>query len=227
MTDRSAVGSHRREPWPIGRLLCGVAAVMVVMAAVPAAASAALSITNVNLVRTSGPPGAVLIGGINSSGTNAVSNSTVTVDRGSPATALGSIGYSYSPTPAVGGSGCVTATNSNGAKNVNPALPRAPGTYTISFRAFSNATCDSTTSSTPVSGGTVTVTQPATNPIKELPCGLRVALVLDESSSITTAQAVDVRAAANGFVTALSDTGSSVAIIAFAQRARTGVPTQW
>jgi Domain of unknown function DUF11/von Willebrand factor type A domain len=193
---------------------------MVLMAAAPAVASAALSITNVNLARASGPPGAVLVGGINSS---PISNSTVTVDRGSPVTNLGSIRYSYTPTPAVGASGCVTASNSNGAKTVNPPLPRAPGTYTISFQAFSNATCNSTASSAVVAGGAVIVTQPATNPVRALKCGLRVALVLDESASITAAQAVDVRNAANGFVGALSDTGSTVAIIAFATAARTGV----
>ena len=217
---RLSVHAYRRQQRPIGRVVCGVAAVMVLMAAVPAAASAALSVTNVSLARTSGPPGAVLVGGINSS---PISNSTVTVDRGSPVTNLGSIRYSYSPTPAVGASGCVTASNSNGVKTVNPALPRAPGTYTISFQAFSNATCDSSASSAVVSGGAVTVTTQTLNPIKQLKCGLRVVLVLDESASITAAQAVDVRAAANGFVGALSDTGSSVAIIAFATRARTGV----
>jgi len=48
--------------------------------------------------------------------------------------------------------------------------------------------------------------------------------VLDESASINATDAGHVRAAANGFVEALSGTGASVAIIAFAQRARTGVP---
>jgi von Willebrand factor type A domain len=48
--------------------------------------------------------------------------------------------------------------------------------------------------------------------------------VLDESASINATDAGHVRAAANGFVSALSGTGASVAIIAFAQRARTGVP---
>jgi uncharacterized repeat protein (TIGR01451 family) len=212
----------------IGELVCGVAAVMTLMAAVPAAASAALSITAVSLVRTSGPPGAVLIGGINNvaystTNPNGIRNSTVTVDRGSPVTTLGSIRYSYSPTPAVGASGCVTASNSNGVKNVNPALPREPGTYAISYQAFSTGTCGGS-SSTVVSGGEVTVTQPATNPTKELECGLRVALVLDESLSINEQDVVKTRDAAKAFVGALGDTGASVAVIAFAQHARTLVP---
>ncbi|HUA49074.1 MAG TPA: VWA domain-containing protein [Solirubrobacteraceae bacterium] len=70
----------------------------------------------------------------------------------------------------------------------------------------------------------MTVTTPATNPTSTLPCGLKVALVLDESASINATDAAHVRAAANGFVSALSGTGATVAIIAFAQRARTGVP---
>ncbi|HTX11850.1 MAG TPA: VWA domain-containing protein [Solirubrobacteraceae bacterium] len=194
------------------------------MAAVPAVASAALTINSVSLVRTSGPPGAVLIGGINSSGANGLTNSTVTVTRsGTPTTTLSAIRYSYSPTPAVGASGCVTASNTNGAKNVNPVLPRAPGVYTISFQAYSTATCGGT-SSTVYSGGSVTVNTPASNPSTKLDCGLRVALVLDESASINATDAGHVRAAANGFVSALSGTGASVGIIAFAQRARTGVP---
>jgi hypothetical protein len=193
------------------------------MATVPAVASAALSITGVNLVRMSGPPGSVLIGGINSSGASGLTNSTVTVDRGSPVTTLGSIRYSYSPTPAVGASGCVTATNSNGPKNVNPALPREPGTYAISFQAFSTGTCGGSSSSV-VSGGTVSVTQPTTNPTKELRCGLSVALVLDESLSINAEDVVKTRDAAKAFVGALEGTGASVAVVAFAQRSRVLVP---
>jgi uncharacterized repeat protein (TIGR01451 family) len=224
MTDAWLDGSLRRHFWWIGRLLCGLTTVTALMAAVPAVASAALTINGASLVRTSGPPGSVLIGGINSTGANGLTNSTVTVTgRGAPNTTLGSIRYRYSPTPAIGATGCVTASNSNGANNVNPVLPRAPGVYRISFQAFSTGTCAGNRSNV-LPAGSVTVTTPAINPTTKLDCGLRVALVLDESSSIDAIDAAHMRAAANGFVSALSGTGASVAIIAFAQGARTGVP---
>ncbi|HYB25748.1 MAG TPA: hypothetical protein VEF89_03965 [Solirubrobacteraceae bacterium] len=75
MTDASSDGSCWRHLLWIGRLVCGVAAVMAFMAAIPAVASAALTINSVSLARSSGPPGAVLIGGINSSGASGVAYS--------------------------------------------------------------------------------------------------------------------------------------------------------
>ncbi|HTU87380.1 MAG TPA: VWA domain-containing protein [Solirubrobacteraceae bacterium] len=119
--------------------------------------------------------------------------------------------------------------NSNGTKNVNPVLPRAPGTYTISFRAYSNGPSSSGTGGCSTNGSstvtrTVTVTSPATNPTRELRCGLSVALVLDESLSINAEDVVKTRDAAKAFVAALDDTGARVAVIAFAQHARTLVP---
>ena len=79
----AADGPYPRHFGRIGRLVCGVAAALGLMAAIPAVASAALSIAanGVTLQRTMGPPGSVLIGGINTSGANGVSNSTVTVTR--------------------------------------------------------------------------------------------------------------------------------------------------
>lgn len=51
-------------------------------------------------------------------------------------------------------------------------------------------------------------------------CGLRVVLVLDESSSISAADVTRTREAANAFVDALKDTGSPLAITSFAIGAR-------
>lgn len=70
-----------------------------------------------------------------------------------------------------------------------------------------------------------------TDPNPELPvhCGEKVALVLDESASIASPggnlgdQTSRVRAAADAFITALKDTGSSVALTAFSLYARDGV----
>jgi hypothetical protein len=75
------------------------------------------------------------------------------------------------------------------------------------------------------SGADVTPpTQPAPNQELAVHCGLKVLLVLDESTSILNENAVDdVRNGADAFVTALKDTGSQVAITAFGNTARDGV----
>lgn len=63
------------------------------------------------------------------------------------------------------------------------------------------------------------------NPELEVGCGLKVMLVLDESSSISTFGATDeVRDAAAGFTEALLGTGSPVAITVFESRGRPGPP---
>ena len=218
----SAIVSRRRHVKRIGRLVCGLIAAIGLMAAVPAVASAALSITGVSLSRTSGPPGSVMIGGINSS---PITNSTVTVSRSG--SVLRSIRYYYGGN--VNNGECLnnvstsTSTTTSQTVNVRPALPRSPGTYTTSFQAFDTNGCTGTSSNV-ASGGQVTATTPTTNPTKELKCGLSVALVLDESLSIDAADVVRTRDAAKAFVAALDDTGASVAVIAFAQRSRVLVP---
>jgi uncharacterized repeat protein (TIGR01451 family) len=57
-------------------------------------------------------------------------------------------------------------------------------------------------------------------------CGLRVMLVLDESSSINATDAGHIRTAANAFVAGLKDTGTQLAITAFAITARNLVSYQ-
>lgn len=70
-----------------------------------------------------------------------------------------------------------------------------------------------------------TTPPPAPNPPLTAACGLKVALVLDESASIPAGGHVaEVRAAANGFVNALEGTGSQLAITAFSVTGRPGVP---
>lgn len=67
------------------------------------------------------------------------------------------------------------------------------------------------------------------NPPLRAECGLKVALVLDESASIASPggglgnQTAAVRSAADAFVTSLEDTGSPVALTAFSINARDGV----
>lgn len=218
----SAIVSRRRHVKRIGRLVCGLVSAIGLMAAVPAVASAALSITGVSLTRTNGPPGSVMIGGINSS---PISYSTLTVARSG--SVLRSVRYYYGGN--VNNGDCLnnvsTSNTTTGSQTVNirPALPRTPGTYTTSFQAFNTNGCTGTSSNV-ASGGTVTATTPTANPVKELKCGLSVALVLDESLSIDAADVVRTRDAAKAFVAALEDTGASVAVIAFAQRSRVLVP---
>jgi hypothetical protein len=95
------------------------------------------------------------------------------------------------------------------------------------LRAWTSTSCSGTESSvfTLDNGADVTpATQAAANPELVPECGLKVLLVLDESTSILNEGAVDaVRNGADAFVTALKDTGSKVAITAFGNTARDGV----
>ena len=66
------------------------------------------------------------------------------------------------------------------------------------------------------------------NPDLRPGCGIKMVLVLDASGSIgstgTPSEQQQVRIAASGFISALLDTGSSVAIVEFAETADTPVP---
>jgi hypothetical protein len=73
------------------------------------------------------------------------------------------------------------------------------------------------------------VAGPANNPDLVTRCGLNVVLVLDESGSIRGStggpdSTKEVRAAAEAFLTGLSETGSRVAVVDFADRAGIAVP---
>ncbi|ROS78756.1 VWA domain-containing protein [Cellulomonas sp. PhB143] len=57
------------------------------------------------------------------------------------------------------------------------------------------------------------------NPVLPAQCGLTVGLVLDLSNSVTDAQLVDLKAAANGFVDALTGTPSQIGTFTFATSA--------
>jgi hypothetical protein len=78
---RSSVESNRRHYWRAGRFVCALAALIAVMAAVPTVASAQGVIQSVTLQTREGPPGARLIRGINNTGANPLTNSTVMVQR--------------------------------------------------------------------------------------------------------------------------------------------------
>jgi uncharacterized repeat protein (TIGR01451 family) len=119
-----------------------------------------------------------------------------------------------------------TALGTGSTRNVNPALPRTPGSYTIFFQAFSSNDCSGTGGSA-FNGGAVMVTQVAPNPAIKLQCNpLKVLLVLDESASINSLNAItEVRDAAKGFVDSLHGTGAELGITAFSITARPGYPT--
>jgi hypothetical protein len=195
---------------------------MLSMAAVPAVASAqAVTAFNPAGGNRQGPPGSVLRGNLAATSTT---QSTVTV-TGSPA----SIEYFYRQGDETTEGACVPTSGTGTTRNLNPALPRVPGTYGISFRAFSTANCAGTPSNTFDGGGTVTVTPIADNPPIALRCNpLKVLLVLDESLSIDAANATDeVREAATGFVDALAGTGAELGIDAFSINARHLVDGQY
>ena len=68
-------------------------------------------------------------------------------------------------------------------------------------------------------------TQATANPDLQPRCGLNLILVLDESNSIRTSNAIGaVRDAARAFLAPLADTGSQVEVQEFSSRAATGVP---
>jgi hypothetical protein len=196
--------------------------------------------TDMSIIAACGPPGSVLVGGVS---TASRANSTATVSS-----ATGSIRWSYTGTPGTPDppesqdSGCIqispaatgnvrisTQTTGTGGTpgRREVALPRTPGTYTITFAAFpaSNQNCSGNRPVDTTFSTQVIVTPRATNPAKAFTCGgLRVALVLDESASIPAEGATEtVRDAALAFVRALSDTETSVGIIPFSVRARVGV----
>ena len=83
-----------------------------------------------------------------------------------------------------------------------------------------------------VSAQITTNPAPIENPHLEAKCGLKVMLVLDESASIVSPggglgnQTATVREAANGFVTALEDTGSELATASFWNLGRPGIGYQ-
>jgi uncharacterized repeat protein (TIGR01451 family) len=212
----SPIESQRRHSWRAGWLICAVAAVMTVMAGVPAVASAQVGISNARIDPSqAAPPGSV------------VPNTRIYVTS-SGATAPVAVSYSFTDqTP--GSSNCQsvsfhTATSQYRTGQFNLTLPRPPGgDRTLYVRAWTNSTCTSGGSN--VGEITVQVNPPGDNPELGQRCGLDVILVLDESGSIPQFGAVDdVRTAAEGFVGALFGTGSRLATVAFSRGSRIGVP---
>jgi len=224
MNDGSAHDSYRCHFGRIGRLVCGLAAAIGLMAAVPAVASA-LTITRVSLTpgtsgtattSRSGPGGSVIPSPVTTD-SHALSIEW-SFQRGSGQTLANGTCQNFTGTS---GTAALTRT-------VNVTLPRS-GTHNVYFKAFANSGCPGTGSSSSVypSSGTpitVTVNAPGFNPPLPARCGLNVVLVLDESASIPSFGATAaVQAAAREFVKKLSGTGSRLAIVAFSIRARLGI----
>lgn len=196
------------------RLATSVASAIVLLALVPAAASA-ITISDFMLgsgaTSAGAPPGSVAF------------SSRVTIGQAGGGTA-GSFAYAYNPS--MTSRTCVNQSGT-GTKTFNVVFPQEPGVYTIYFQSYSGSNCAGTANlATPyASASAVRVTSPAANPELKRRCGLNVVLVLDESGSIavTSGATAHVRAAATAFVEALSGTGSRVAIVAFSRTARIGV----
>lgn len=193
------------------RLVTSVAAGLVVLAALPAGASAAITITNATLTAAglhslAAPAGSVAYD----------SRVTVTATGSDRARA---IAYSYSAS--MSGATCVAVTGSS-PYVVDIVLPAMPGTYSLYFQASTATGCSGTNSGVHALSDAVRVTNPAPNPGLSAGCGLDVMLVLDESYSIRSPvdYRADVRDAATSFLRALSGTGSSVAMTLFSRTAR-------
>jgi uncharacterized repeat protein (TIGR01451 family) len=191
--------------------VASLAAGIVLLAVLPAAASAALTITNVTLTSAglkslAAPAGSVAYG----------SRVTVTATGGDRTLAV-----AYSTVPSMSGATCVAVTGSS-PYAVNVVLPLSPGTYSLYFRAAGTSSCGGTQSAVYGLSEAVRITNPAPNPALSAGCGLNVMLVLDESYSIRTPidYTNDVRNAAESFLRALSGTGSSVAMTLFSRTAR-------
>lgn len=245
----SAVDSHRRHSSSVGRLVCGFAAVMALMAAVPAVASAQ-TITSVRLL----PPCPV---SPTPNGTGAAGSTVpcpftaaTNVPPDGPAgltayrwritatttSGVRSVRYSFN-SDLSSPSACINAVGSNASAAVTSFTVTAPtgivlpsrsaGTYPLYVQAWVNVGCSGAASNifALAIGAIVTAaTAPAPNPGLTAECGLKVQLVLDASTSILNFGAVDeVRAAAATFVRSLNGTGSRVAITAFGNTAADGV----
>jgi hypothetical protein len=126
-----------------------------------------------------------------------------------------------------GGWTCVNTpdhtTNGTYTESFTVTAPATVGTYTLQVRARSSNSCGGSNSSTV--SPTVNVIAPVTyaNPDLNGACGLKIALVLDASGSVSSS-ATYVRNAVTSMVNLLKDTGSQVAIVEFGTTADTPVP---
>ena len=127
MADGPTDHSHRRHFWRIGRFVCGLAAVMAVVAVIPAVASAAPTGATLGPV-ASGPVGTTL------------SNSRITfTPNGSGPVASLSYTFNASGTPS---SPCVPVDSTTLVSNpFDLTLPTTVGTHTLRIFAFSNGNC--------------------------------------------------------------------------------------
>jgi hypothetical protein len=196
------------------RVLLVLAGLVVVLAAWPSTASAALQVTSATIddsTSTSSPPGGVM-------------RARVTVKRTS--------GDDWHSTRVTIGSttDCVDTDNHDGSgtdsDSFNVTAPGGPGTgpYDVTFIAYEDGNCGGTSGEKVLTDG-LRITPPAKNPNLPPKCGINVMLVLDESGSIAQSGATQaVRDATRAFLNALKGTGSDVSIVDFSTQAQRPVP---
>lgn len=97
--------------------------------------------------------------------------------------------------------------------------PASPGTYDVSFIAYSDDNCNSGASQTKTLSNAVTVLPPVTNPILPQACGLDIALVIDNSTSIDSTEMTQIKNAMTAFTGALNGTPTWFSVTRFATTA--------
>lgn len=220
--------SDRRHLWRIGRLVCVLAAAMaLMMAALPAVASAAVNTPTETPATPSGLAGSTVTFTVtfSTTGTTTVNDMSYTLGASTA-------------TPATGVATCLPRTTGNASSGTFTftALLINTGSQTLRVRFFSNSTCSTNSGTTTANStfslttvrvtGTTALPASASNPTLTTGCGtLRVMLVLDESASINANDVAQTRLAANHLVDGLKDTGTELAITAFAVNARLLTPT--
>ena len=196
------------------RAIIVAVACLVAVVAGPGTASAALQVSGVTLdgaTSVSTPPGGVLTAKVTTKTTSPTSTWRSTRQRLDSALT------------------CVNTGNQSGtgthSVSYDLTAPGVPGAYDAGFTAASGESCAGTQSPETVLEEGIRVTTPAPNPNLAERCGINVMLVLDKSGSIASSGATDtVRAAARGFLQALSGTGSTVSIVDFSTTAAQPVP---
>jgi uncharacterized repeat protein (TIGR01451 family) len=99
--------------------------------------------------------------------------------------------------------------------------PSSTGTYNLSLRAYTSSNCGGTASSDYMMSSAITVQTAAvvTNPTLSQACGLDIALVLDNSTSIDSSELTQMKNAMTSFTNALSGTPTQFSVTHFATTA--------
>ncbi len=188
-------------------------AVLVVAFAWPSVASAALEVTAATIdgvTSTSSPPGSVLPARVTVRRTDGTDWRSTEVRAGSTTRCINTDDHT---------------SNGTDSESFQSTAPGTPGSYDVSFIAWSSSSCSGTSSLPKILTDGLRVTTPGTNPNLPPRCGIDVILVLDESTSIKNSGATEqVRDAARAFLNALAGTGAAVSIVDFSTSAARPVP---